>query len=157
MPYALENWRVQPVYCARSEQKINGKYVNQKPVCDEITPAAMPHSYSMFIFELDLCVAQMFQHSRKWSTQLLFFNAFYTIQTTFYIRFYLISTQQDTISDIDGIRRHDRVLPPKTVTLQIDNFLIRQLSYNTHSINYIFRSFTSNFFFVLYHLIIHVC
>jgi len=50
-----------------------------------------------------LC-GQMFQHSRKWSTQLtmLFFNASYTISTTFYIRFNPISTRQDTISEIDA-------------------------------------------------------
>ena len=106
----------------------------------------------MFIFELDLCVAQMFQHSRKWSTQLLFFNAFYTIQTTFYIRFYLISTQQDTISDIDGIRRHDRVLPPKTVTLQINNFLIRQLSYTLTLLTIFFARLLPTF--SLYYIIL---
>ena len=49
------------------------------------------------------------------------FNAFYIIPTTFYIRFYPISTQH--ISDIDVTT----VLPPKTGSLQINNFLIRQL------------------------------
>ena len=51
-------------------------------------------------------------------------------------------------------RRHDRVLPPKTGILQINNFY-NYVSYtttriNTHSINYICHSFTSNFS-------LHVC
>ena len=51
-------------------------------------------------------------------------------------------------------RRHDRVLPPKTGILQINNFH-NYVSYtttriNTHSINYICHSFNSNFS-------LHVC
>jgi len=57
----------------------------------------------------------------EWSTQLttLFLNAFYTISTTFYIR--------NATRHYLRHRRHNRVLPPKTGTLQINNFLVRQL------------------------------
>ena len=51
-------------------------------------------------------------------------------------------------------RRHDRVLPPKTGSLPINNFLIRQLGLhrtriNTQRINYMSRSFIFNFLYFI--------